>query len=361
MLNITIYEEYDGAIHGNQKYIKLLLEAFQESLPDSTHLQLVVPSRNDLYEKALSRGKVLSLDKSKWLHRVLSLSKVIRRSNTDVILCNNERSLITALFVSSTNKIPLVWYIKNLRKSLWSDLICFFFAKRVLVISPECVSIKNSIFSKYFSEKIFILNIGTQLEEFLNIPSAKFHNGPIRIALIASVSYNKGIDIALDAMNELDKHKVSADLRIAGSTPTKSKEFAIQMKKKSEKLQHINVEWLGWRGDISSLLGWADVVILPSRSEGVPRSVVEAMAAGRPVIASSIGGTPSIIQDGSTGFLINPEDYSALANRLIMLGRNFDIRYKIGGNARSYAVEHFNIDTHIRSLKEHLYNVSKKI
>jgi len=72
----------------------------------------------------------------------------------------------------------------------------------------------------------------------------------------------------------------------------------------------------GFRGDLDQLMPSADVFVLPSFTEGLPNVVLEASAAGVPVVATAVGGTPEVVADGSTGFLVPPNDPVRLAERI---------------------------------------------
>jgi glycosyltransferase involved in cell wall biosynthesis len=72
----------------------------------------------------------------------------------------------------------------------------------------------------------------------------------------------------------------------------------------------------GFRADLDRLLPWLDVLVLPSFTEGLPNVVLEGCAAGLPIVATAVGGTPEIIEDGATGFLVPPRNAMALAERL---------------------------------------------
>jgi glycosyltransferase involved in cell wall biosynthesis len=74
------------------------------------------------------------------------------------------------------------------------------------------------------------------------------------------------------------------------------------------------VKFLGWREDIDEIMPLFDMLVLPSLNEGMGRVLVEAMAAGKPVVASRVGGIPDLVRDGVTGYLVPPADEKALAN-----------------------------------------------
>jgi glycosyltransferase involved in cell wall biosynthesis len=104
-------------------------------------------------------------------------------------------------------------------------------------------------------------------------------------------------------------------------------------------------ELLGERTDVVELLAGADVFVLSSRSEGLPLSILEAMAAGLPVVASAVGGIPELVVDGKTGFVVPPGDAKALAEALRTLVADAELRRRFGAEARRRAEEHFSVQT----------------
>jgi glycosyltransferase involved in cell wall biosynthesis len=89
--------------------------------------------------------------------------------------------------------------------------------------------------------------------------------------------------------------------------------------------------------EVAPYLAAADIVAVPSRNEGMGRVIVEAMALGRPVVATAVGGIPDVVTDGECGRLVEPEDVDALAAALIELGRDPALRRKLGGAAAQRA------------------------
>jgi glycosyltransferase involved in cell wall biosynthesis len=108
-----------------------------------------------------------------------------------------------------------------------------------------------------------------------------------------------------------------------------------------------SVLFTGFRADIPRLLDAIDVLALPSLHEGMPLTVIEAAAAGRPVVATAVDGTPEVVVDGQTGRLVPPGDPAALARALRTLLADPDAIARMGGEARRRALERFDIDTHV--------------
>lgn len=99
----------------------------------------------------------------------------------------------------------------------------------------------------------------------------------------------------------------------------------------------------GERHDVPALLADADVFVLSSTSEGMPLTVLEAMAAGLPVVASAVGGLPELVEDGVTGLLVPPRDPEALADVLRRLLADADLRRRLGAAGRARAEERFDL------------------
>lgn len=109
----------------------------------------------------------------------------------------------------------------------------------------------------------------------------------------------------------------------------------------------------GWRRDVSAILSAADVFALPSLWEGLPRSVVQARACGLPVVATAVNGTPEVVEDGVTGWLVPPGRPEAMAARLVELARDEGLRRAMGARARQ-GIEEFSQDAMVDE-QERLY------
>jgi glycosyltransferase involved in cell wall biosynthesis len=99
------------------------------------------------------------------------------------------------------------------------------------------------------------------------------------------------------------------------------------------------VKFLGWRDDIPEIMPLFDVFVLPSLNEGMGRVLVEAMAAGRPVVASRVGGIPDLVRHGETGLLVAPRDELKLAANISLLLSNPDKADRMGAMGRLKCLE----------------------
>ena len=107
---------------------------------------------------------------------------------------------------------------------------------------------------------------------------------------------------------------------------------------------------LGWRRDVRDLLSAFDMFVLTSRFEGLPRAVLQAMVAGAPVVATAVGGTPEVVEDGKTGRLVAAGDPESAARTILDLAADPESRVRLAGNARARIDEAFDIRGMVRSL-----------
>jgi glycosyltransferase involved in cell wall biosynthesis len=105
-----------------------------------------------------------------------------------------------------------------------------------------------------------------------------------------------------------------------------------------------HVHFTGWRKDSLDIVNLMDMVIHPSLAEGFGRAVLEAMALGKPVIASAVGGLREAVKDGSNGYLVEPGDVSAIAQRWRLLISDPQLRKRVGSAAEQTVFNNYLID-----------------
>ena len=102
------------------------------------------------------------------------------------------------------------------------------------------------------------------------------------------------------------------------------------------------IEWWGWRGDMEQIYAQANIVCLPSYREGVPKTLLEASACGRPIVASDVPGCREVVRDGENGYLVPPHDPPAVAEALKILINDPSRRIQMGKRGREIAVNEFS-------------------
>jgi sugar transferase (PEP-CTERM/EpsH1 system associated) len=120
------------------------------------------------------------------------------------------------------------------------------------------------------------------------------------------------------------------------------------------------VVFAGAVSDVAALLNAMDVFVLPSLSEGMSNTLLEAMASSLPVVATRVGGNPELVEDGRSGWLFEPGDVTALATTLERIGRASDLRQELGQAARRRAVQHFSLEGMIDSYRNLYVDLATK-
>jgi glycosyltransferase involved in cell wall biosynthesis len=150
----------------------------------------------------------------------------------------------------------------------------------------------------------------------------------------------KGVDILVNAFAESMELMPSSILIIVGAGPDEDK-----IKNMASKLGINNkIRFFGHSREVIKYYHAADIYVLPSYAEGMPNSLLEAMACGLPIIASKIGGVVDVIENGKDGILFEPGDISGLSSALVRLSKDVGLRVRLGEEARKKAVEGFSIE-----------------
>jgi glycosyltransferase involved in cell wall biosynthesis len=102
--------------------------------------------------------------------------------------------------------------------------------------------------------------------------------------------------------------------------------------------------FLGYQEEVAPFYAAFDALILPSINEGTPVSAIEALAAGRPVVATRVGGVPDVVREGEDGFLVEPGDVDALADRLARLAADPKLRERLGDAGRARVIPRYSVE-----------------
>jgi glycosyltransferase involved in cell wall biosynthesis len=177
--------------------------------------------------------------------------------------------------------------------------------------------------------------------------SSRPASGRIVIGTACRLVPPKGLMDLLEAMILLRAEFPNIRLEIAGSGQQQA-----DLEREVDRLNLTDhVQFLGWQSDLRSVLRTWDIFVLPSRNEGAPIAVLEAMSEGLPVVATNVGGLPELIEHGHSGFLIPPCDPLALARQLRVLVLEPELRQVQGAAGRSRVNKHFTVDRMVKQIQ----------
>lgn len=188
----------------------------------------------------------------------------------------------------------------------------------------------------------FIKGSGVDLSQFNYTPEPEV--GTVNVILTARMIVEKGIYLLTEAAERLrSKYEDKVEFWLVGmiddhpGAPTKE-----------ELESHCDgkyIQWLGYRTDVKDLLKKSHIMAFPSYyMEGLPKSLIEADAIGRPIITTNSVGCKETVIDGENGFLIAPKDVDALTEKLDLLLGDAALRQKMGKASRAYAEKYFDIE-----------------
>ena len=152
------------------------------------------------------------------------------------------------------------------------------------------------------------------------------------ILCLGSVLYRKGQDLLLDAWPEIKSALPNAELHLVGPISRRGDGESIAARAAGMK----DVITTGPRMDALDYVYAADILVLPSRGESMPRAILEAMALGTPVVASTAGAIPDLIEDRTGGRLFAVDDLAAMTDCIVELGRSAALRHQLADNARNH-------------------------
>jgi glycosyltransferase involved in cell wall biosynthesis len=206
-------------------------------------------------------------------------------------------------------------------------------------------------------ERFVVIRLGIELEErvdqaenyraesrhYLGIPEDRF-----AVGWIGRMTAVKRTDDILIAFKQLRDDGVEACLCLVGDGPDRE-----HLERRAHELGVIkDTLFLGYQEEVAPFYAAFDALILPSGNEGTPVSAIEALAAGRPVVATSVGGVPDVVRDGEDGYLVGVGDTDGLADRLARLARDPDLRERMGRSGRARVLPRYGVSRLVDDVDE---------
>jgi glycosyltransferase involved in cell wall biosynthesis len=201
------------------------------------------------------------------------------------------------------------------------------------------------------AEKFTVVRLGIELQERVGSLDGNAQGLETRRVLgiapdrfvvgwIGRMTGVKRTDDVLLAVRRLRDRGVDAVLCMVGDGPDRE-----TVEQRARELGIVRSSlFLGYQDDVAPYYAAFDALILPSANEGTPVSAIEALAGGRPVVATAVGGVPDVVRDGVDGFLVEPGDVDAMADRLAQLAADADLRRRMGEAGSDSVRERYSVE-----------------
>lgn len=292
------------------------------------------------------------------IHRTLkalySLVKLVNEYNIDLIHTDGPRNTFYAGLVAKIKRVPLVWHVRASNRERYDRLLYHLSSKLILVANSlrsrfawveknhKFVTIYNGIDLSGLRTKKSITPIRQQYG---------ISDKSVLITAIARVERLKGQRYLIDACGRLKDTLKDFHIFMVGE----SVELAY-LKECKEKAAELGIQdrltFTGHQNTVNQILNETDIFVLPSLFEAFPRSLIEAMGAGKSVVVTDVGGCSEAVEDHVSGFIVPARNSKALADRIHMLGIDIELRVKVGKAARIRAEKMFSIQQNVKQTQK---------
>lgn len=334
-----------------------------EALPDSVRNAFVSFPEDGKCEAFLAEardrgfeGIRLQSDSPKIVAAVAELTDRLRDTSCEILLCHGYKANIIGRIATRRAGIPAVavsrgWTGEDRRVRLyeWLDRRAYRQMDHIVCVSDGQAR-KVRRWCRVPADRITVVRNSARLEAFSQPdPAARAEllrcfpdaSGIDHIVLAAGrLSPEKGFFVLLEAAASLLGADRSTGVVLFGEGPLRA---GLEQRTAELGLRDRFV-MPGFRSDLDRLIAAADVVVLPSFTEGLPNVALEASAAGVTVVATDVGGTPEVVADGETGILVPPGEPTVLAARISELLRNPVLRGRLGAAGRQRMRDHFTFE-----------------
>jgi glycosyltransferase involved in cell wall biosynthesis len=189
-------------------------------------------------------------------------------------------------------------------------------------------------------DAVLIRGAGVDIERYHPAPEPA---GTPKVVLIARMLWDKGVGEYVKAARILKAKGLAACFLLVGAPDARNPAAISEAQLRAWQAEGI-VDWLGHRADIADILRDCHIACLPSYREGLPKALLEALAAGRPIVATDVPGCREAVRDGENGLLVPSRDPEALAAALETLIRNPALRRQYGDRGRRRAETEFAVE-----------------
>jgi len=239
---------------------------------------------------------------------------------------------------------------------------CFFiWIEKILALSTDTIisisgTLKKELVGSFRiapEQKISVVELGFELDKLLKLP-LKEESDCINIGIVGRLVPVKNHKMVLDCAHRVNSDVRSNDIRlvVVGDGELRGELENYVRKLRIEDI----VEFRGWVKDVAEIYRDLDILVLTSLNEGTPVSIIEAMAAARPVVATDVGGVRDVVQDGKSGYLVEPGDDEGFREKLLDLIKDTKIRKAFGQYGREFVKNRFSKERLIKDM-DRLYDI----
>jgi glycosyltransferase involved in cell wall biosynthesis len=319
------------------------------------NIEVAILYSEDIFKEEIEKAGILvwklGLNFKYNLVGVIKLISLIKHRKYNIVhvhlFPSNLFAALASLFLSKDIKwIFSEHNVYNRRRSfkIFKILDTFIYSRyyKIICVSKQ-VEITLLEWLPKYKKKTIVISNAVPISELSNCFPIKKYD----IIFVGRLSKAKGIDVLLKAINIL-KEKYQKRLKVVivgdGYLREELKNLVVELGIDEE------VKFLGVRRDIARLMKITRIFVLPSRWEGLPLTILEAMSNRMSIIATEVGGIPEIIENGREGILIPPEDPEALAQAVIKLLEDRKLRVKLGLNAYKKVKEKYSIEVYTKNI-----------
>jgi glycosyltransferase involved in cell wall biosynthesis len=255
----------------------------------------------------------------------------LRRERIEVIVCNSARLSLALAGAAEAARVPLFVFLQGDGTAPWLKAASLTLCRRMLLIADSLRNEFTPALLRLHGHKLRTLNTGFSFKP-LDVAAQRGRELRARwglsesacvIGLVGSISQRKGADLLAAAAPRVLEAIPHARFVLVGIAPTNEAAFSRELER-SVRRGGLEQYWIitGVQDDMAAVYGALDLCVLPSRAEGLPKDLIEALAYGVPCVATAVGGTRDAIQDPRFGRLVQPEDPEALAAAIVGLWRD---------------------------------------
>ena len=290
------------------------------------------------------------------------LARLVHRESADIVY-SNTIAVLPGAFAATITRRPHIWHIHE------------------IVIKPRLLGAGLSLVTRTFSHVIIansqataqnlaaeclVVYNGISVSRFDEVGASDIRHefgvsdDDVLIVLIGRIHYPKGQDLLIDVAYHIICNGISCfKVMLVGDVYPGYEWVLENLRSQVEELGlKSHIFFCGFRSDVPAILKAADIAVAPStQPESFGLGVVEAMAAGKPVVATALGGPLEIIDDGITGFLVPPDDPDQIAVRLIQLIQDKELRLQMGKRGRKRLEARFSIEAFNKRIRDIVLDV----